>query len=164
MNLAGLNVRLADLGDPLDGHRYLDLLNAYARDPMGANTPLPMQLLQRTLADLRNLPTSRIFVAELGDETVGFATCFLGYSTFRARPLLNIHDIAVLPKYRGQGYGRRLLQAIAEQAQREGCCKLTLEVREDNPLAAGLYHSEGFSAGKAGDKQVQYRFLEKRLQ
>ena len=37
------------------------------------------------------------------DKPVGLATTFEGFSTFAAKPLINIHDIAVLPDYRGRG-------------------------------------------------------------
>ena len=75
---------------------------------------------------------------------VGFATCFLGYSTFRARPLLNIHDIAVLPEWRGKSVARGLLEAIAALGRRLDCCRITLEVREDNPRARRIYERAGF--------------------
>lgn len=67
----------------------------------------------------------------------------------RAQPLINIHDLAVVPECRGQGVGRALLQAIEEEARRGGCCRLTLEVRADNRIARGLYQSFGFQPGNA---------------
>ncbi|MGB5571203.1 MAG: GNAT family N-acetyltransferase, partial [Sedimenticolaceae bacterium] len=87
-------------------------------------------------------------LAEHGGRAVGFASCFLGYSTFQARPLLNIHDIAVLAEWRGQSIAQRLLQAIGELARRLGCCRITLEVRTDNPRARQLYERAGFSPGQ----------------
>jgi hypothetical protein len=53
--------------------------------------------------------------------------------------------------------------AIEAEATRRDCCKLTLEVREDNPRAESLYRALGFRAGSAGDRPVRYRFMEKRL-
>ena len=37
-------------------------------------------------------------------RAVGLALCFVGFSSFKARPLINIHDIAVRPEVRGQGH------------------------------------------------------------
>ena len=39
-----------------------------------------------------------------GDETtpVGLVNCFEGFSTFACRPLVNVHDVAVLGSYRGR--------------------------------------------------------------
>jgi ribosomal protein S18 acetylase RimI-like enzyme len=53
-----------------------------------------------------------------------------------------------------------MLRYIAQQARTAGCCKLTLEVREDNEVAQHLYLSMGFQAARVGDEAVQYLFLE----
>jgi ribosomal protein S18 acetylase RimI-like enzyme len=127
---------------------------------MGGGSPLPREVLQRTCKDLAHLPHAHAFLAFEDDLAIGFATCLVGYSTFRAQPLWNVHDIAVLPAYRGRGSGSALLRHIAQQARAAGCCKLTLEVREDNPVAQHLYRSLGFQAARVGDDQVQYLFLE----
>jgi ribosomal protein S18 acetylase RimI-like enzyme len=87
---------------------------------------------------------------------------FVGYSTFQARPLLNIHDLAVLPGRRGRGTGRALLAAAEAQALAEGCCKLTLEVQDDNTPARQLYDRFGFRDVRYGDSGPT-RFLGKTL-
>jgi ribosomal protein S18 acetylase RimI-like enzyme len=68
----------------------------------------------------------------------------MSLSSFRGKPIVNIHDIAVVPEARGTGVGRRLLEAVAADARQLGCCKVTLEVRSDNVRAMGLYRSVGF--------------------
>lgn len=156
-------VRRGDLADPEDARHYRALLDAYAADPLGQGHPLPPDVLDRTLSDLALFSAARIFLAGTGDKPAGFATCFLGYSTFRAAPLLNIHDIAVLSDYRGLGIARALMKTIAESALEEGCCKLTLEVREDNEPARNLYQSEGFRAADVQQAPVQFFFLAKSL-
>lgn len=160
---APILVRTADLDRSDDAREFVRLLDAYARDPKGANRGLADSVKHRLIADLRAHPTVTVFLAYAADEAVGFATCFGGYSTFRARPLLNIHDIAVLPEHRGRGIGRRLLATIADYGRRLGCCKLTLEVREDNPVAAALYREVGFRAAEVDGQAVQYLFLEREL-
>ena len=72
------------------------------------------------------------------------AICFRGFSTFAARPLLNIHDFVVLDQYRGQGIGRRVMDAVEAAARRLGCCKLTLEVQDNNHRARAVYATFGF--------------------
>ena len=124
--------------------QYLDMLGAYALDPMGAGQHLSTEVRGRLVGDLRQMPGAHCLLARHDDTPIGFATCFTGYSTFRARPLLNIHDIAVLPEWRGQSVGRQLLAAIAELGRKLDCCRITLEVRADNPGARGLYESSGF--------------------
>jgi ribosomal protein S18 acetylase RimI-like enzyme len=94
---------------------------------------------------LREHPTTVIFLAYQGGDPIGIAVCFLGFSTFAARPLINIHDLAVLPDYRGHGVGRLLLDKVGEKAREMGCCKLTLEVLENNHPAMRLYKAAGFA-------------------
>jgi len=156
-------IQAADLDNERDSLEYRAQLAAYALDPMGGAQSLPEHRLQRVLEDLRQMPQARLFLARVGGQAVGFATCFSAYSTFRARPLWNIHDIAVLEDHRGLGIGKALLQHITRAAQLEGCCKLTLEVRQDNTVAEGLYRQLGFAATQFQDRQVQYLFLEKAL-
>ena len=158
-----IQVRPADLDRPGDAAAVLALLDAYAADPMGSGEPLPRDARNRLVPALRQVPGHLVLLAFAGQHAVGLAVCFQGFSTFRARPLLNIHDLAVLPDHRRRGVATALLAAVEAQALRRGCCKLTLEVREDNPAAESLYRRLGFGAGSAGGRPAQYRFLEKRL-
>jgi ribosomal protein S18 acetylase RimI-like enzyme len=95
---------------------------------------------------------------------VGIAVCFVGFSTFLARPLLNIHDLAVIPAYRRHGVGRLLLERVAAKGKALGCCKLTLEVRADNHAAQRLYEEVGFDHAASYGGAVHVLFLEKRLE
>lgn len=157
------DIRLADLSDSADAASYISLLDQYARDPMGGGRPLTKEVLERLPHDLAQFPGTLMLLASVDGQAVAVATCFTGYSTFRAAPLLNVHDIAVLPSHRGRGIGRAMLRAMEAHARERGCCKITLEVREDNPLAHGLYRSEGYGGAELGDSRVQYLFLEKAL-
>src|SRR5207244_11212217 len=100
---------------------------------------------------LQRHPTTVVFLAWHADAPVGIAICFVGFSTFMARPLLNIHDLAVLPAYRRQGVGRLLLERVAAKGQELGCCKLTLEVRADNHSAQRLYQAGGLDTAHSSD-------------
>jgi ribosomal protein S18 acetylase RimI-like enzyme len=74
----------------------------------------------------------------------------VGASTFHARPLLNIHDLAVMPEWRGHGVGTALLGAIEGRALQRSCCKVTLEVQDDNQRARALYERCGFGDAVVG--------------
>jgi len=134
----------ADLSRDDHGAAVLDLLNGYSMDPFGDGHPLSESTRRELIPGLRQHPTTRIFLAYRGAEPVGLAICFLGFSTFAARPLLNIHDFFVAPTCRGAGVGRLLMAAIQERARELGCCKLTLEVLENNHRARGVYAAAGF--------------------
>jgi ribosomal protein S18 acetylase RimI-like enzyme len=155
-----VQVRRANLDAAADAAAIILLLNAYATDPRGGGKPLPDDVRARLASGLRATSGARVWLAFDGAEAVGVCVGFLGYSTFRARPLLNIHDLAVLPGHRGRGIGRSLLAAAEAQALAEGCCKLTLEVQEDNTPARRLYESFGFADVRYGDSGPT-RFLGK---
>jgi ribosomal protein S18 acetylase RimI-like enzyme len=105
---------------------------------------------------------ARVWLAFDGADAVGVCVGFIGFSTFEARPLLNIHDLAVLPGQRGRGTGRALLAAAEASARAEDCCKLTLEVQDDNTPARQLYDRFGFRDVRYGDSGPT-RFQSKRL-
>jgi len=152
----------ADLHDPAHGKAILDVLDSYASDPMGGSTPLSADVRERLLPALRQHPTTHVWLALADGAAVGIAVCFMGFSTFRAQPLLNLHDLAVLPSWRGKGVGRKLLAAVEVGARVLGCCKLTLEVLDTNQRARGLYASFGFDDFVLGDGSGT-RFLAKNL-
>lgn len=158
--MTSVQVRPADLSDESDAAAIVLLLNAYAADPRGGGNPLPDAVQSRLVSGLRRTPASRVWLAFDGDEAVGVCVGFLGFSTFQALPLLNIHDLAVLAGKRGRGTGRALLAAAQAQALAEGCCKLTLEVQDDNSPARGLYEDFGFRDVRYGDSGPT-RFLSK---
>eukprot|EP00808_Paulinella_micropora_P013612 g52839.t1 len=57
--------------------------------------------------------------------------------------------IAVLPEYRGQRVGAKLLDALLSAAKESGFPGVTLSCRKDNQPARGLYENRGFkSVGK----------------
>jgi ribosomal protein S18 acetylase RimI-like enzyme len=170
-----IHVRAADLDDARDGKALLMLLDAYARDPMGEGRGLSREARACLLPALRRVPGALVLLAFARTEDaasvagqdwppVGAAVCFFGFSTFRARALLNVHDLAVLPDSRRRGVGRRLLAAVETVARSHGCCKVTLEVRADNASARRLYDRLGYGAGTAAGDPAQYLFIEKRLE
>jgi ribosomal protein S18 acetylase RimI-like enzyme len=183
---AEVKIRQADLEQPEDAAALLHVLDAYARDPMGDGQALSAEARACLIPALRRMSSAIVFLAltpadaatraltaagstiapEAETIAVGAAVCFLGFSTFRARGLINVHDLAVLPSWRRQGIGTRLLEVVEALARRRGYCKVNLEVRVDNP-AQRLYRRLGYGAGTTGAGEsccaVQSLFLEKRL-
>jgi GNAT superfamily N-acetyltransferase len=134
----------ADFADPAHGVAIVEVLDSYASDPIGGGKPLANDVRQRLVPELSAQPTALVLLAFADRQALGIAVCFFGFSTFAARPLLNIHDLAVVPEHRGKGIGRALLTAAEERARRRGCCKLTLEVQDENRRARAVYTRFGF--------------------
>ncbi|WP_275287869.1 GNAT family N-acetyltransferase [Halomonas elongata] len=71
---------------------------------------------------------------------LGYGTLLLRRNSTQAR----LYSLCVHPGARGHGVGRNMLQWLISAAAARGCDRLVLEVRVDNPVALGLYRSEGF--------------------
>ena len=137
----------ANLNDESHQAAIIELLNMYASEPLQGGRPLDEETRSRLIPGLAAQTNGRHFLALHGERPVGVAICFLGFSTFRARPLLNVHDLAVHRDFRGQGLGTQLLDAAEQEATRLGCCRLTLEVLHENVNARRLYERIGFDCG-----------------
>jgi GNAT superfamily N-acetyltransferase len=140
-----LRIVAVDLENPAVSAAWLDLLDHYARDPMGGGDGLSDYAKSHLAERLRVLPTFHGALAFDGENAVGLINCFTGFSTFAARPLFNIHDIVVRRERRGAGIGQALLDWAATRARELGCCKLTLEVLSNNERALASYAQAGFA-------------------
>ena len=145
-----LEILEADLNNARHAEAVRRLVDEYARLPIGQGSPLAAKVLEQLAPGLRRCSGALVFLAWLDRRAVGVAVCMKGFSTFTAKPLINIHDLAVTADCRGQGVGRLLLQAVEAKARALGCGKVTLEVREDNAPARRLYQRFGFRGGEDG--------------
>ena len=148
----------ADLDHPEHSLGLVMCLDDYAADVMGRGEGLSPEVKGALIAGLKAHPERVIRLALHGTTVVGAAVCFVGFSTFSARPRLNVHDLCVLRRHRGQGLGSRLLQSVLDTARDVGCSAVTLEVRGDNEVAQRLYRSLGF-----GDSAAPLLFWERKL-
>jgi ribosomal protein S18 acetylase RimI-like enzyme len=153
----------ADLQTPEHQEAIVSLIANYAEDAMGNGKSLPDDVLSRLVPEISKIPTAMIFLAYTQDKAVGIAICFLGFSSFAAKPLLNIHDLAVMPEYRNLGIGKMLLNAVESKAKELNCCKVTLEVLENNDRAKNIYHKAGYSQVKGGNDNADLLFYSKYL-
>jgi ribosomal protein S18 acetylase RimI-like enzyme len=155
---------VANLNSARHAEGIIAVLDSYASEPVGGGAQLRADVREKLIDELRRHPTTKIWIAENEDgQAIGVAVCFLGFSTFAAQPLINIHDLAVLPQHRGIGVGAALLEAVEHSARELGCCKVTLEVRADNRRARSLYIRSGFGDFSPGEQPVETIFMEKKL-
>lgn len=134
----------ADYRDPVHAKDIVALLDAYARDAMGGGEALRADVKERVVGELARLPHAFSLIAYADGVAMGLANCLEGFSTFAARPLINIHDFVVLAEYRGRGVSQHLLEAVEAAASERGCCKITLEVLSGNEAARAAYAKFGF--------------------
>jgi RimJ/RimL family protein N-acetyltransferase len=111
---------------------------------------------RKYLAQVEALPLERIrafvresiaadaaqFVAADGGTVVGWADIFPEWAD--AVRHCGTLGMGLLPPYRGQGIGRRLLAACIDKAQAKGITRIELAARADNARAIALYERMGF--------------------
>jgi ribosomal protein S18 acetylase RimI-like enzyme len=152
-----------DYADPAHATALIDLLDSYARDPAGGGAALS----DFTRANLVSQLAARSFIFSVlafdGDVPVGLVNAIEGFSTFACRPLVNVHDVVVLPGHRGRGIAAQMFAEIEAIASERGACKLTLEVLDGNASARALYQRLGFTAYQLDPAMGHAQFLHKWL-
>lgn len=129
------------------------LLNSYAKDPMGGGQALPDYVQDNLAFELAKVPNAFSVLCYVDGKPAGLTNCLQGFSTFKCKPLINIHDVVVVSGFRGKQISQHMLQKVEQVANKRGCCKITLEVLEGNTVAKNAYLKFGF-AGYALDPEM----------
>ena len=158
-----ITITPVNYADATQTEALLGLLDEYARSEFGGGQALSEAVRQDLPGRLAATPHAVSALAWQGGQAVGLLNAFESLSTFKARPLLNIHDIAVTESCRGRGIGTALLRWAEQQALERGCCKLTLEVLEGNRRARQVYRKFGFAGYELDPEHGQALFWEKPL-
>lgn len=158
-----LDIQQVDYHNAQQTADLVALLNAYARDPMGGGEALSDYTQQHLIEQLRATPNALSLIAYLDNEAVGLLNAFQSLSTFAAKPLINIHDLAVTASARGQGVASALMGKLENIARARGACKITLEVLSGNLTAKALYERQGFKSYQLDPAMGQAEFLQKYL-
>jgi GNAT superfamily N-acetyltransferase len=88
-------------------------------------------------------PSAEVLLALEKAAPVGFAVFFHNFSTWLGRPGLYLEDLFVRPEKRGKGYGRALLERLAQIAQERGCGRMEWAVLDWNDPAIQFYRKLG---------------------
>lgn len=96
----------------------------------------------------------KVFVLEDGDKIAGFVSV---WAKMKVNGLVNeesevayISDLIVVAAYRGQGWGRALLQRAEDYALAKGATMLSIGVLAENTQARRLYNDFGFRENNVG--------------
>jgi len=158
-----ISTRLADYSSDKDAKDIVFLLDAYAQDIMGGSTPLALHVKDNLVPSLSKIAHAFSLLAYVDNMPVGLINCFEAFSTFTCKPLINIHDLAVLQEYRGLGISQILLKHVENIAREKGCSKVTLEVLEGNTVAQQAYTKAGFEGYELDAQMGKALFWQKVL-
>lgn len=160
-----MNISLvrADYHNEQHAKDLIMLLNAYALDDMGGAEALSSDVKDNLVATMAKRSDVFTVLCYVDEEPAGIINCVEGFSTFRCKPLINIHDCGVLAKYRGFGLSLKLFAEVEKIAIERGCCKLTLEVLQGNNVAQNAYKKLGFSGYELDPTLGHALFWEKKL-
>lgn len=104
--------------------------------------------VQTTEADLElhlfgAQPRAEALIVEADGAVAGFALYFHNFSTFVGKPGLYLEDLYIRPAFRGRGYGRQIMQRLAQIALERGCGRFEWWVLDWNTPAVEFYRSLG---------------------
>lgn len=163
-----ISIRHVDYRCRTDAVAWKQMLREYAADPAIDGRGLSAAVLDQCIVDLVRMPHAVSFLAWDSPATgasvpVGLANCFETYSTFKAGPVVNIHDFMVTRRCRGRGIGKCLMNGIVDWASSRSAVKVTLEVYRGNTAAAGLYAAMGFGPPEGNRDLGETLFLSRPL-
>ncbi len=105
---------------------------------------------EKRVRNLLRKPDAFVLVADDGDELVGMAVGVQGRTRggegSPIKGLCHVSMIFVAPGRWGEGIGRRLVEAVLDEARSAGYDRVQLWTQTDNPRAQRLYESRGFIA------------------
>lgn len=158
-----VSIVIADYGNVGDAASIVSLMSHYALDKMGGAQALPESVKQVLTAEMAKVPGSFTVLAMIDNKPAGLINCFMGFSTFKAKPLINIHDVIVLSEYRGLKISQLMLDKVEAVAKDRGCCKLTLEILQGNKIAQNSYMKFGFAGYELDPEMGGAMFWQKML-
>ena len=129
-----------------------DAANLAAIDAAASTDPWSESQFAAVCANAQYRESNNFLEGILVLELSGEICVYVAYS--RVLDEASILNVAVLPRWQGQGKARLLLQATLDLLSQQGAKRCLLEVRDSNAVASGLYQSMGFQVD--GRRQNYY--------
>lgn len=117
-----------------------------SHDPVYATAPGAEKTMRRFLSDLARNYYAFLFVATVGDRTVGFVSGELreGSPAFQPKTWASVDDVFVEPDHRNRGIGRALIASVEGWARQRGANGVSLQVAAANGRGRRFYEGLGF--------------------
>lgn len=126
---------------PDDAPLILELIKGLAEyERMSDEVVADAALLRKWIFEEKR---AEVIIGEAGGDAVGFALFFTNFSTFLGRPGIYLEDLFVIPKARGNGYGKLLLQHLAKLVVEREYGRLEWSCLDWNKPSIGFYLSLG---------------------
>ncbi len=90
-------------------------------------------------------PNNLIYIAESKGVLIGFATLSLRNVVRYPKPIAELDELYVNPKYREKGIGRKLVEKVEQKAKQLDCYVIYIESHNDRKTAHKFYQSQGYS-------------------
>ena len=158
-----IQIIFANYNDKNHAKAIGNILNEYAKDEMGGNKELSLDIRENIAKKLSTISNSFTVLAYVDNKPAGLITSFENFSTFKCKPLINIHDIMVLKEFRGLGLSQKMLALVEKEAITRDCCRITLEVLDKNEIAKKSYTKFGFVGYELDPQFGKALFWEKEL-
>jgi ribosomal protein S18 acetylase RimI-like enzyme len=148
--------RLASSADALVFARLLHAFNT----EFGEATPAADVIAERAAPLLESGEVTVLFAGEGPD---GFAELRFRPSLYTGALDAYLEELYVVPKHRGRGLGRALLESAMEHARERGAAHIDLGTSEDDIAARALYESAGFTNREGGANGPRMLYYERDL-
>jgi ribosomal protein S18 acetylase RimI-like enzyme len=158
-----VEVIVADYQNSMHADDIIFLLDQYANDPMGGAEPLSEYVKANLMDTLAKRSDALSLLCYVDGVPAGLANCFESFSTFKCKPLINIHDLMVAIDFRGLGISQLMLSKIESIAREKQYCKITLEVLGGNEVAKAAYLKYGFEPYQLDSNNGAALFWQKKI-
>ncbi len=130
-----IQANLSNLGDILP--LFHDYLLFYHQD-------LPSDTIRDFLSERLIQKDSLIFLSLFQQNIIGFIQLYSSFNSLTLKRLYILHDFYVIPSFRGQGIGSRLLEYVKNYVKENGNGEIMLQTSKENYNAQRLYEKHGF--------------------
>ena len=111
-----------------------DLFNGFLEslDSLRKASDLSPRRAKEIFKKIKSDKNYKVYVAVLDSKIVGTATIFIEQKFIHSGGKVgHIEDVAVSKKYQGKGIGQKIIKALVEYAEKEGCYKTILDCTDD---------------------------------